>query len=56
MTNKTTQSIDYQVRSRIYGHGKGSVFAPKHFRDDESATGLHRLKSHAATEISIDLD
>lgn len=28
-----TKSIDFLVRSRIYGHGRGWVFTPKHFRD-----------------------
>lgn len=27
------QSIDSQIRSRIYGHGRGWAFTPKHFRD-----------------------
>lgn len=28
----TTQTIDSQIRSRIYGHGRGWVFTPKHFQ------------------------
>lgn len=30
--NIQSQSIDHQVRSRIYGHGRGWVFTPKHFQ------------------------
>lgn len=29
----STQTIDASIRSRIYGHGKGWVFTPKHFKD-----------------------
>ncbi len=29
---KTSQTIDAQIRSRIYGHGRGWVFTPKHFQ------------------------
>lgn len=28
-----TQTIDSQIRSRIFGHGRGWAFTPKHFRD-----------------------
>jgi hypothetical protein len=28
----TTQTIDSQIRSRIYGHRRGWVFTPKHFQ------------------------
>jgi hypothetical protein len=28
----TLQTIDSQIRSRIYGHGRGWVFTPKHFQ------------------------
>jgi hypothetical protein len=31
--SEKTQSIDNKVRSRIYGHGRGWVFTPKHFQD-----------------------
>ena len=30
---KHSQSIDLSIRSRIYGHGRGWVFTPKHFQD-----------------------
>lgn len=30
--NSDSQSIDYKIRSRIYGYGKGWVFTPKHFQ------------------------
>lgn len=33
MPKEETKTIDFLVRSRIYGHGKGWVFTPKHFRD-----------------------
>ncbi|MFH1499876.1 MAG: DUF6088 family protein [Verrucomicrobiota bacterium] len=43
------QSIDAQVRSRIYGHGQGWVFTPKHFQDlgnmDAIDSALRRLKA-----------
>lgn len=29
---KPPQTIDSKIRSRIYGHGKGWVFTPKHFQ------------------------
>jgi hypothetical protein len=38
------QSIDYLVRSRIYGHGRGWVFTPKHFQ---------RIGSTAAIESAL---
>ncbi|MCX6875461.1 MAG: DUF6088 family protein [Verrucomicrobia bacterium] len=42
-------SIDSKVRSRIYGHGKGWVFTPKHFQDLGSSAAidstLRRLKA-----------
>lgn len=43
------QSVDSQVRSRIYGHGKGWVFTPKHFQGlgkaDAIDSTLRRLKT-----------
>jgi len=43
------QSIDSMVRSRIYGHGRGWVFTPKHFQDlgggDAVESALRRLKA-----------
>lgn len=30
---RRSQSIDLSIRSRIYGHGRGWVFTPKHFQD-----------------------
>ena len=49
MTLETPQSIDSRIRSRIYGHGKGWVFTPKHFRDLGSTAAvdscLRRLKA-----------
>jgi hypothetical protein len=43
------QSIDSQVRSRIYGHGRGWVFTPKHFqglgKTDAIDSALRRLKA-----------
>jgi len=35
-----SQSIDIQVRSRIYGHGRGWVFTPKHFQGIGSAAAI----------------
>lgn len=49
LTQETQKSIDSQIRSRIYGHGKGWAFTPKHFRDlgGTAATDscLRRLKA-----------
>jgi hypothetical protein len=49
LMNLPAQSIDAQVRSRIYGHGKGWVFTPKHFQDlgktDAIDSALRRLKA-----------
>ena len=46
---ESSQSTDNTVRSRIYGHGRGWVFTPKHFLalGSKSAVGsaLHRLKA-----------
>ena len=39
MKNKS-QSIDIQVRSQIYGHGRGWVFTPKHFQGIGSAAAI----------------
>lgn len=43
------QSIDAKIRSRIYGHGRGWVFTPKHFHtfgsSDAVDSTLRRLKS-----------
>ena len=43
------QSIDGQVRSCIYGHGRGWVFTPKHFQSlgqtDAIDSALRRLKA-----------
>lgn len=43
------QSINYQVRSRIYGNGRGWVFTPKHFHGlgkiDAIDSALRRLKA-----------
>ena len=45
----TSKSIDSSIRSRIYGHGRGWVFTPKHFRDLGSTAAvdscLRRLKA-----------
>lgn len=44
-----TQSVDSKVRSRIYGHGRGWVFTPKHFQGlgqtDAIDSALRRLKA-----------
>lgn len=49
MNKETSQSIDSKIRSRIYGHGKGWAFTPKHFRDLGSTAAvdscLRRLKA-----------
>ncbi len=49
---KAIQSIDGQVRSRIFGHGKGWVFTPKHFQDLGSGpavdSALRRLRAAGA--------
>ena len=46
--NKSFQTIDGKVVSRIYGHGKGWVFTPYHFKDlgsrDAIASALKRYK------------
>lgn len=36
----TIQSIDSQIRSRIYGKGRGWVFTPKHFQDLGSSSAI----------------
>ena len=47
-----TQSIDGKIRSRIYGHGRGWVFTPKHFLDlgkrDAVDSALRRFKDDGA--------
>ncbi|MFA5265647.1 MAG: DUF6088 family protein [Opitutaceae bacterium] len=44
-----TQPIDAKIRSRIYGHGKGWAFTPKHFQDiggsDAIDSALRRLRA-----------
>jgi len=46
---KHSKSIDLSIRSRIYGHGRGWVFTPKHFQDlgSDAAidSALRRLKA-----------
>lgn len=46
---RNSQSVDLSIRSRIYGHGRGWVFTPKHFQDLGSAAAidstLRRLKA-----------
>ncbi len=46
---ESPQSTDKSVRSRIFGHGRGWVFTPKHFLPLGSksavALALHRLKA-----------
>ena len=47
--NTKSQPIDKQVRSRIYGHGRGWVFTPKHFQGLGSGaaidSALRRLRA-----------
>ena len=47
--SKISQSIDNQIRSRIYGHGRGWVFTPRHFQGlGQSAaidSALRRLRA-----------
>ena len=47
--NKQSQPVDAQVRSCIYGNGKGWVFTPKHFQglgsSDAIDSALRRLKA-----------
>ena len=38
--NIQSQSIDDKVRSRIYGHGRGWVFTPKHFQGIGSTAAI----------------
>ena len=49
MTQEASKSVDSIVRSRIYGHGRGWAFTPKHFRDLGSTAAvdscLRRLKA-----------
>lgn len=46
---KPPQTIDSKIRSRIYGHGRGWVFTPKHFQGLGSGAAidstLRRLKA-----------
>ncbi len=46
---KHAQSIDRKIRSRIFGHGRGWVFTPKHFQDLGTSaavdSALRRLKA-----------
>lgn len=46
---KSPKTIDYKIRSRIYGHGRGWVFTPKHFQGLGSVAAidstLRRLKA-----------
>jgi hypothetical protein len=46
--DKKSKNIDSQVVSRIYGHGRGWVFTPNHFKDigsrDAIASALKRHK------------
>lgn len=50
--SKKAQSIDNKIRSRIYGHGRGWVFTPKHFQDlghsDAIDSALRRLRAEGA--------
>lgn len=49
MSQVKSKSVDSSIRSRIYGHGKGWAFTPKHFRDLGSTAAvdscLRRLKA-----------
>jgi hypothetical protein len=46
--NKRSKNTDSQIFSRIYGHGRGWVFTPNHFKDlgsrDAIASALKRYK------------
>lgn len=46
---KHAQSIDRKIRSRVFGHGRGWVFTPKHFQDLGTSaavdSALRRLKA-----------
>ena len=48
--NKNTQSVDRKVLSKIYGHKRGWVFTPSHFKDlgsrDAVASALKRYKQN----------
>ena len=48
MTKKLKNNIDNKIVSRIYGHGRGWVFTPNHFKDlgsrDAIASALKRHK------------
>jgi len=49
LTQETSKTVDSLIRSRIYGHGRGWAFTPKHFRDLGSTAAvdscLRRLKA-----------
>ena len=51
----TTQSIDSQVRSRIYGHGRGWVFTHRHFQGvgstDAIESALRRLRQEGVIRL-----
>ncbi len=48
MKNKSKNNIDNKIVSRIYGHGRGWIFTPNHFKDlgsrDAIASALKRHK------------
>lgn len=48
MANKSKNNIDSKIVSRIFGHGRGWVFTPNHFKDlgsrDAIASALKRHK------------
>lgn len=47
--NRSTQSIEGKILSRVYGHGRGWLFTPRHFQDLGKAaaidSALRRLKA-----------
>jgi len=49
VTKEEPKPINFLIRSRIYGHGRGWAFTPKHFRDLGSTAAidscLRRLKA-----------
>jgi len=49
LPQEASKSVDSAIRSRIYGHGRGWAFTPKHFRDLGSTAAvdscLRRLKA-----------
>lgn len=49
---KSSQSVDSKIISRIYGHGRGWVFTPGHFRDLGSRDAIaSALKRHKQTGV-----